>query len=296
MSNTEKATRLSIFKYDPTDPELVIIGLDTKDGPEHELYDERINLPLDDSMLANISALGVKEPIIVRKTPGKGAKTYEVVDGRRRLMHARQAHKTLLKQGEPGLRIPVMVEAGSDEHVATVAISMNEIRLDDDVLTKAAKAERLMSRLGGDKKAVANAFGVTTVTIDNWAKLMELAAPVKKAVASGQLSAHAASKLHGMDAKDQVAELEKIKSAVQASGKRATARQVESGGSKPPRKVSRKQLEAMAKRLKDASDERGVGILAGIQFALGKSTKPFKEYMKEFAELEAAEADAEAAE
>ena len=284
-----KPSRFNAFKYDADDENLVIIGLDTEDGPDHELYDERVNLPLDEAMLANIMALGVKEPILVRKTPGKGEKTYQVVDGRRRLIHAREAHKRLLKQGEPGVKVPVIIESGSDEHVATLAVSMNEIRKDDDVLVKAQKAERLMSRLG-DKKAVANAFGVTTVTLDNWRKLMELSAPVKKAVASGQLSAHAASKLHGMTPEEQKAELDKVKTAVADNGgKRATARQVENGGKKPARKVSRKQLEALAKRLKDASDERGIGILAGIQFALGKNTKPFKEYMKEFEALEAEE-------
>jgi ParB family chromosome partitioning protein len=89
--------RLNAFAVDPDN--LIIIGLDTDDGPEHPLYDERVKLPLDESTVLNIMAIGVKEPVLVRKTDGNP----EVVDGRRRTMHAREANRRLRELGEKTL-------------------------------------------------------------------------------------------------------------------------------------------------------------------------------------------------
>jgi ParB family chromosome partitioning protein len=245
MKTSFNEKRFSGFRFDPRN--LTIIGLDTKDGAEHPLWDERVLLPLDESMVLSIMSLGVKEPIIVRKE-GTAA---QVVDGRRRVMHAREANKRLKKLGEPCIDVPAVVERGSEEHLSHVAIALNEIRRPDELLVKADKAARLVSRNGGDIKDAALAFGVTTVTIKNWLKLVELPSPIKKAVVAGVLSANAASKLHGLDRTEQLETLEKLKAVNAKTGKRATATQAngkKNGGR--PKKTLHDKIEAVVKEAK----------------------------------------------
>ena len=136
--------RGTYFKMDPDD--LTIVGLDTphKAG-EHHLWDERINLPLDENMVLNIMALGVQESVRVEveKTKGNGKCAY-VVDGRRRVMHAREANRRLKKQGEPPVRVPVIAERNTEEKdLSMLTVALNEIRLDDPMMVKAAKASRM---------------------------------------------------------------------------------------------------------------------------------------------------------
>ncbi len=59
----------------------------------HLLYDERINLPIDEGMVLNIKELGVLEPIIVWKDPEIGLTC--VVAGRQRVKHTLEANKLL---------------------------------------------------------------------------------------------------------------------------------------------------------------------------------------------------------
>lgn len=68
------------------DPESLHLVTDTS----HPLYDERVHLPLSESVILNIMELGVIEPIIVWKDPESG-KTC-VVAGRQRVKNATEAN------------------------------------------------------------------------------------------------------------------------------------------------------------------------------------------------------------
>lgn len=263
--STFEATRINGFRFKPED--LVVIGVDTDDGPEHALWDERIKLSLDESMVASIMAIGVKEPIIVRKN----GDVAEVVDGRRRVLHAREANKQLKKRGEPEVDVPAMAERGSEDHLAHVSVALNEIRLNDDILVKAAKAHRMMSRVG-DAEKVALAFGVTKTSINNWLKLVELAAPVRKAVSEGLISASAASQLHGLDKDEQLAEMGKllggegkatVKKAKAAKKKRADE---DGNGIEAPGK----RLIFRVLKLNDKAEVLPTDFVRGIEWALGE--------------------------
>ncbi|WYX51237.1 hypothetical protein WJ977_00655 [Achromobacter xylosoxidans] len=72
--------------------------------PAHSLYDERIQLPLDEAITLNIMALGVREPILVWKDPETGKVL--VVDGRQRVRHAIEANRRLAERGEPPILVP----------------------------------------------------------------------------------------------------------------------------------------------------------------------------------------------
>lgn len=255
------APRFSGFVFDPD--ELTIIGLDTKDGPEHPLYDERINLPLDEGMVLSIMAIGVREPVaIARDDSGEPV----VVDGRRRVLHAREANDRLKKQGEPLVKVRAVSESGSDEYLSHVSVALNEIRVQDDVLVKAAKAGRMIAR-GHTDHDVAIAFGVTPQAVKAWLKLEELPAPVKKAVNEGVLSANAASKLHGLPREEALAKLEELKGEHASTGKKATARKVKPDERSRP---SKKQLESVLKRVqKEKGQDYFDGLHDGLRFALG---------------------------
>ena len=76
----------------------------------HPLYDERINLPIDEGMVLNIKELGVLEPITVWKDPENGLTC--VVVGRQRVRHTMEANKLLLKEGKTSLLVPGVVKRG----------------------------------------------------------------------------------------------------------------------------------------------------------------------------------------
>jgi ParB family chromosome partitioning protein len=256
--------RGNLYQFDPNEP--VIVGLDTKDGPEHELWDERIRLPLEESMVLNIMAVGVKETVILRLN--KGASRYEVVDGRGRIRHAREANKRLKKLGEELVYVPALLEQGDETHMAGLAISLNEIRRDDDTLTKAEKCMRLLQRNGGDHKAAAIVFGVSVAAIKNWAKVAELTPKVKRAVANGEISASAAAELHGLEKEAQIAKLDKLVGHAKANGrKKATT----ASAKKETGKRTAVPKRVLLKLVGDEELSSGVPpeVIFGIKLALG---------------------------
>lgn len=182
------AKRLTAFAMDPNN--LIIIGLDTKDDARHPLYDERIKLPLAETMVLNVAHNGVIEPVIVRKNGDR----VEVVDGRQRVRAAREANKRLKKEGAALIEVPVVVRRGDDGGMLGVMISANENRVDDGVPVKLQKLQRFMA-LGKNEKDASIAFGVELQTIKGWLALLEAGPEVKQALASKTLSQSAAIRI-----------------------------------------------------------------------------------------------------
>lgn len=264
--------RESMFRVDPDT--LTIIGVDTDDGPEHPLWDERIKLPLDEAMVMNIMELGVREPVLL-VVYGKGDdKTAAVVDGRRRVMHCREANRRLLKRGEPKLDVPVIAEKGmSEKEQQQLSASLNEIRLDDPVMTKAAKAARMKAR-GSTFKEIAVAFGVTEQTIALWVNINSLADSVKKAIADGKITPTAAGQLAGLKPEEQKEALAELVAEAEATGVKPTVSNTKSkvkskknGGTMtvaaPKRRVLRRVVEKGGEVLSE-------DFLAGVRFAIGE--------------------------
>jgi ParB family chromosome partitioning protein len=265
--------RESMFRVDPET--LTIIGVDTDDGPEHQLWDERTKLPLDDAMVKNIMALGVREPVII-VVEGKGNERRAlVVDGRRRVMHIREANKRLSKRGEPKLDCPVVAEKGMSEGEQTMlAASLNEIRMEDPVMVKAAKAARMKAR-GATYQDIALAFGVETQTVALWVNINGLADPVKKAVADGRLKPTAAGALAGLTPekqKETLAELladaaAGVKPTVNRAKNRAKGKKAGAGGGDPP--VEAPQRRVLRRVVKGGEKLLSEDFIRGIRFAIG---------------------------
>jgi len=210
--------RINGFWIDPF--EARIIGLDTKDGPEHPLWDVTDRNRDGDPMLAAeiVADGGIHEPCILRKD----GDAYDVVVGRRRFLAARLIKKEPKKVREvldalgiatpvQPVLVPVLIEKGDDAKFATLVATENAQRRDLDLAQKAQQAMRLLDRVK-DKRKVAVAYGVTVQTVNNWSKLQELDSKVVSMIGDGpgRLSLHAATQLASLPRAEQVAKLDEL--------------------------------------------------------------------------------------
>jgi ParB family chromosome partitioning protein len=263
--------RLNAFAMNPYD--LTIIGLDTEDGKEHALYDERIHLPVNEALSLNIEVHGVIEPVIVRKN----ADRVEVIDGRQRVRAAREANERLKKAGYEPVAVPVMLRRGEDSSMLSIMISANEQRTEDEFKTKLKKLERYLA-LGRSEKDAAIAFGVSVQTILNWIAVMEAGPEVKKAMNDGLLTPSAAAKLASLPRADQA---EAVAKATQNGAKKASnakasriKKEVKKGTSEivPPAKKALKVFikQPTAVEAIENTSEYREGFLAAVQWVLGR--------------------------
>src|SRR5690606_35739974 len=183
------------------------------DDPAHPLYDERVNLPLREDLIRSIMVHGVMQVINCRKTTeGK----IEVVDGRQRVRHAIEANKRLVEMGDPPVAVRMILERGEDVEMFGKTVTLNEHRVDDDVLTKASKAARLYAR-GKTEAEVALHFGTNVATINSWLNILEGSASLKKAIAAGIISVSAAAELAKLPKKEQDEAVQKLKEEVKGA-------------------------------------------------------------------------------
>jgi ParB family chromosome partitioning protein len=237
------------FGVDPDD--LIIVGGDTPDK-KSPLYDERVNLPVNESLVKNIMVYGVLEPVLVRKNSHED---FEVVDGRQRVRAAREANNRLREAGRDAevIRVPILVKKAEGGVLAGMMVSANEIRQDDTPLAKARKAGHLIG-LGRTEDEVATIFGVTTQTIGNWLRLLNLAPELLTQVEQGNVSASEASKV----AKAPEAVQRKIAAKVEAEPAKRGRPSGEGGVSLVP---SKKRIRTMIETPEVKSSRAAVAAL-----------------------------------
>lgn len=222
------------------DPDKLVLVTDQNSA----LYDERVNWPVDEALVANILfdpdgdgvPQGVLEPVIVRRNAETGA--VEVAAGRRRVKAAREANKRLRKQGREPIRVPALVIRARDARAMAVMISENEHRANDTPLGRALKAQRYVN-LGRDESEVATLLGVSATTVRNMLRLLDAPAAVRNAVDSGKVSVgdgYKLSRLEPGEAKSKLAEL--VEKAPRTPGKKRSentkkAREIMGGGALP---------------------------------------------------------------
>ena len=114
------APRANMFMVEPEQLTLVT-------DENHPLYDPRVHLPVDDNLVRNIMAFGVKEPILVRKNGVE----FEVVAGRQRTKAAIEGNKRLAKEGKEPMRVRAIIERGDEADMFGVMILENELRQDN---------------------------------------------------------------------------------------------------------------------------------------------------------------------
>src|SRR5262249_51987751 len=146
------ASRGNLWGFDPD--ALCIIGgqkirnkdeigpLDTDDGEEHDLWDERLLTPTTEEEIAHADAVGVDGVAFIAKKNGVDV----VVAGRRKTRVGRLVNKRRKARGADPLVIDCKVVRGTDLDLMGKAVSENELRVNDGVLTKIAKAKRLKNK------------------------------------------------------------------------------------------------------------------------------------------------------
>jgi len=200
-----EGTRLNAFGVDPQ--RLTVVGLDTKDGKEHPLYDERVHLPVDEALVKNIMVFGVLEPALVRKN----GTLIEVIDGRRRTVAAREANRRLRVQGSEEHTMPCMVKRGDSAQIMGVMLS-TFIRMNDSPLLEAVKIQRYLDT-GRSEADAAVVYGCNVGTIKLRLALLDLSPSVQSAIKSGRLSPQAGLELSDLTHQDQEKRLRELEGA-----------------------------------------------------------------------------------
>lgn len=246
-------TRLNAFGMDPDT--LLIVGLDVEGDDAHPLADPHRNkLPIEEGMVLNIIRYGVIKPVVVRKDGDKAL----VVDGRRRVRHAREANKRLKAEGAEPILVPVIVRKADDLTIAGVSRSANQHTVADDPLAKSDEMARLAGQ-GLDAEGIAVIYGTSAHTVRSYLRLSEVSPEVRKAVKSEAISATAAAKLAGLSREEQESALAELTEAgeTEPDGKprKATAA-----------KAAKAAKKARAKNGKDTkSDDTGAGTSRGVR-------------------------------
>jgi ParB family chromosome partitioning protein len=262
-SQAFNAKRTQLFWLDPN--EITVIGWDTDDGPEHELYDERAKLPVDEKLASNMAFLGkVLEPISVRKN----GDIAETVYGRQRVKAARRANELLKERGAETILVPCQLDRGDDGRLIGMMISENEHRQGETPITRARKLARWMDHGHTEEEAAVLMGGVTVQTVRNTLALLDLDRSVQKMVEDGKLGSTAAGKLAKLSRDEQKVEAKKLVDSgntTVAAASRAT-KAARNGGDGGPVAPSKRKL----RKLLEAEDgELEPEFVRGIRFCLG---------------------------
>jgi ParB family chromosome partitioning protein len=267
--------------------------------PEHPLYDKRIHDPLDEAMVLNMMAFGMKKPIIFRINgkDKKGENILEIEDGRRRILHLLEANRRLRKAGEEPHNALAIPEKGTDEDAIMTMITTNSFTKVETIIDRVEKAKRLLSR-NIPPEQVATTLGVSISTINNYIKLSRCSKYVQKAVEEGKVSAEVAKKIFEMTPEEQKRVIDEMIASGVTKGRAATsaASNASKGGAAKPsvsggaRMKSRNWLDKAAKHLEplpnDDSDNdldltRGTVLyIMGDETALDRWPKVKKELAK----------------
>lgn len=238
------------------DPDEVVLVIDKK----HPLYDSRVEKPLTEAFISSIRRFGVRKTIEGRKNGllNNGQPRVEITEGRRRIIGAREVNKRLRAEGLEPIRVPVQLIKGSDADMDIAMVIGNEGRVDDDLVTKARKANRLIELHGLEKTA--DAFSVSSATVTAWLKILDLGDDVQAKIQAGEITTAAAGQLVDLSREEQTA----VVGALEAGGKKLTHAKVKKAVAdcRTPRKQKAIETYKAAK----------VSILrVALSYALGKA-------------------------
>lgn len=231
--------------------------------PKHPLYDRRVHQAPNPKTVRNYRVQGVLEPVLFYKDPETGENL--VIDGRRRVINARELNRQLIDAGEEPITIPAIpkrVMRDSDKSFVGMMVSTNEIREEDSPINRAEKMARMLD-VGHTEDAIAVVFGVEVPTVRSALKLLDCCMAVRDAVEAEQITVSHALKLAKLSPDEQRAKVQALIDA--ADGKeghaRSRAQKAVLGGT-AARVRPRKQIEAA---LAEATGER----LAALRWVLG---------------------------
>lgn len=266
--------------------ELVVIGVDTPHkGGEHALLrtkgeEERLRAPLVPAMTTSIMHVGVRMTVFVRRNGDH----FEVVDGRRRVLHARAANVLLREQKKDPIQVRFEVKQGTDDQIFAMSRLDNRHHMDESPLLTAEAAALMIDKM--DEETAAAHLGIGVPMLRIYLSLNDLVPEVRSAIVNGveispgvhaQLSPTAAAKLAKLPREEQLPALQEMVKAkdlsvANAAATRATfraKREKPTSGTRTPAP----QKRVLTKLVDNASDlevDVTPDFWAGVNFALGR--------------------------
>lgn len=235
---------------------------------KHPLYDERVDLPVNESVVLSIMMTGVRQPIQVWKDPESG--DVIVLDGKQRVKNTLEANKRLKKAGELPKQIPAIALKGNSQHALGTMALLNEGRQDTTPLGKARLGERLMNA-GYDETQVGTLLHLKAGTLKNYLSLLTCSSVVKNAVESGNLApslAYRLAKLEPAEQKTQLAKMLKAAEGVEGHRRRGK-RMKEATGDAGPKMRSKKEIKTMIAALAERFGATAQGTIDLLEWVLG---------------------------
>jgi ParB-like chromosome segregation protein Spo0J len=249
-NRADSAPRQEVKMYDPN--EVVIVGIDTDDGHSHWGYDEDSNK----TALLEADVLFTYENGIIQNVLGRrdGDKVV-IVAGRGRTRQLREANKRRVDDGLPAWYLPVRIVKGDSRKMLVLKHGENSHRREQSPFVRAQQAYELSQQFPEDQAATIVGLGVAQFRA--LLKLLDVGAPVKKAVLQGDLTQTAAIELAALPEAEQTTQLASIMATAAVNGSKPTIRDVkakvrEANGKAP--------LETPATRIKKV-----VGILDKLE-------------------------------
>jgi len=185
------AKRANIFMVDPD-----ALYMEREPGKKH--YDTRVNNGFNERIVVGMLEFGVKQTVSVEKCGDK----IVVIDGRQRVINAREAKRRQVESGAPSLLVPCKVERGDEAKLFKIGIITNEHRIPEDVVSQAHKIQAYMDK-GYSEDDAAELWGMTPQTVRNRLKVLELSPAVQAAIVSKEIKVTKALKLRGLSHADQ---------------------------------------------------------------------------------------------
>ncbi|MCM2543888.1 hypothetical protein ACVCII_24110 [Burkholderia glumae] len=246
------------------DPEDLVIVTD----PNHALFDRRALLPFDEATVRNIMAEGIHQSITITKDVETGKVL--VVDGRRRVINAREANRRLAEGGRTPWRVPALPKRDGMAALTSAMVSTNEIRLADSPFNRAEKIARMRAQ-GRTNEEIALSVGLDEASIDAQFRLLECCMDVRDAAEDGTITQAVAMKLSKLPPDEQRAKLASIKAAIEGKTGHERSRAMHGAlqDAAPARRARPKRAEII-EALKTATGERA----EALKWVLGISDEP----------------------
>jgi ParB family transcriptional regulator, chromosome partitioning protein len=214
---------------------LPIASIEPHPGQPRRHFDEDALAELAQS----ISARGLIQPIVVRPNGHR----YQIVAGERRW---RAAQKAQLHE------VPVIVREFDDIETLEVALVENIQRQDLNAIEEADAYKRLIDEYGHTQDALGKLVHKSRSHVSNLLRLLDLPAPVRAMVASGELSmGHARALIGAADPEGLARQVVDRGLSVREAEKLAGAAKPKSGRGKIEYKGSDADIEALERQLGD---------------------------------------------
>jgi ParB/RepB/Spo0J family partition protein len=224
---------------------ILIVGLDTEDGPEHPLYDGPANTaPVNQGLVNVMLQEGFVGTITVRKTP----RGFEAVDGRQRIKACREAWKQCKDAAKRDLlKIKLVYENGDAKTLLAMSGMLNEHRREVNDIDRANLAARLRNTGKTLDEVGVILDGRSGQHVANLIKLLDLVPELQDKVRTGELGVTAALALAKKSPEKQK---ETLKAAIAA--KQVAEQNVAKTGKMKPAKKRQRRTKITAKDINHA--------------------------------------------